>query len=70
MAPDEGHGFDVPVNKMAMFAAVERFLAEHLGGRFQEGGTRDVVQRLSEITVDPETVMTLHRVPSGGFSAR
>jgi hypothetical protein len=41
---------------MAAFAAAERFLAEHLGGRFHEGGTPEVVQRLSEITVDPETV--------------
>ena len=55
-APDEGHGFRRPVNNMAMYAAAEKFLARHLGGRFQEGGTPDVVKRLAEITVDPKTV--------------
>ena len=43
VAPDEGHGFARPVNNMAMFAAAEKFLAKHLGGRFQEGGTPEVV---------------------------
>ncbi len=56
LAPDEGHGFARPVNNMAAFAAAERFLAEHLDGRFQEGGTPEVVERLEEITVDPDTV--------------
>jgi dipeptidyl aminopeptidase/acylaminoacyl peptidase len=55
-APDEGHGFQRPVNNMAMFAAAEKFLAKHLGGRFQEGGTPEVMQRLKDITVDPATV--------------
>jgi dienelactone hydrolase len=58
LAPDEGHGFARPVNNMAAFAAAETFLAQHLEGRFQDGGTREVVQRLSEITVDPKTVET------------
>ncbi len=31
--PDEGHGFQRPENDMAFNAAVERFLAEYLGGR-------------------------------------
>lgn len=56
LAPDEGHGFARPVNNMAMIMSVERFLAKHLGGRFQEGGTPEVVKRLSEITVDVNTV--------------
>lgn len=30
---DEGHGFVNPDNNIAMYHAVERFLAEHLGGR-------------------------------------
>lgn len=55
-APDEGHGFHRPVNNMAMMAAVEKFLADHLKGRFQEGGTPEVLARLGEITVDPATV--------------
>ena len=53
LAPDEGHGFARPVNRMAAFMAAERFLSEHLGGRYQEGGRPEVVARLKEITVDP-----------------
>jgi dipeptidyl aminopeptidase/acylaminoacyl peptidase len=30
---DEGHGFLNPENQIDMYRAVERFLAEHLGGR-------------------------------------
>lgn len=56
LAPDEGHGFQRPVNNMAMIMSVEKFLAKHLGGRFQDGGTTEVVQRLQEITVDVKTV--------------
>jgi dipeptidyl aminopeptidase/acylaminoacyl peptidase len=56
LAPDEGHGFARPVNNMAMLAAAEKFLAKHLGGRFQESMPDDVRTRLAEITVDPKTV--------------
>ncbi len=56
LAPDEGHGFQRPVNNMAMVMSVEKFLAKHLGGRFQDGGTTEVVQRLQQITVDVKTV--------------
>lgn len=31
--PDEGHGFAKPENRLAFFAAAEKFLARHLGGR-------------------------------------
>lgn len=56
VAPDEGHGFARPVNNMAMIAAAEKFLAKHLGGRFQESMTDAVQKRLAEITVDPKDV--------------
>ncbi|HZH35562.1 MAG TPA: prolyl oligopeptidase family serine peptidase, partial [Pyrinomonadaceae bacterium] len=56
VAPDEGHGFARPVNNMAMIAKAEKFLAKHLGGRFQESMTPEVAKRLAEITVDPKTV--------------
>lgn len=56
VAPDEGHGFARPVNNMAMFATAEKFLAKHLGGRYQETMTPEVAQRLKEITVDVATV--------------
>ncbi len=32
---DEGHGFSKPENAMAFYAEAEKFLAEHLGGRFE-----------------------------------
>jgi dienelactone hydrolase len=57
LAPDEGHGFARPVNNLALFMAVEKFLAAHLKGRYQEGGSPEVVARLAEITVDPKTVV-------------
>src|SRR6266446_2467626 len=56
VAPDEGHGFARPVNNMAMFSEAEKFFAKYLGGRFQEGATSEVAQRLKEITVDVKTV--------------
>ncbi len=56
VAPDEGHGFARPVNNMAMIASAEKFLAKHLGGRYQEAVPADVATRLQEITVDPKTV--------------
>ncbi len=57
VADDEGHGFARPVNNMAMIAAAEKFLAKHLGGRYQESMTPEVTKRLGEITINPETVM-------------
>lgn len=56
VAPDEGHGFARPVNNMSMFATAEKFLAKHLGGRYQESMTPEVATRLKEITVDVKTV--------------
>jgi len=57
LAPDEGHGFARPVNNLALFMESEKFLAQYLGGRFQEGGSAESVARLKEITVDPKTVV-------------
>jgi dipeptidyl aminopeptidase/acylaminoacyl peptidase len=34
--PDEGHGFAKPENRLKFYAAAERFLAKHLGGRREE----------------------------------
>ena len=62
VAPDEGHGFARPVNNMAGFATIEKFLAKHLGGRFQESMTPEVATRLKEITVDPTTVALTKKV--------
>lgn len=41
---------------MAFLAAAEDFLAEHLGGRYQESMSPEVAQRLAEITVEIATV--------------
>jgi len=66
VAPDEGHGFQRPVNNMAMFMAAEKFLAKHLGGRAQEGAKEEVSKRLAEITVDPKTVKLKSKTQAGG----
>jgi dipeptidyl aminopeptidase/acylaminoacyl peptidase len=62
LADDEGHGFQRPVNNMALFMASEKFLAKYLDGRYQEGGKPEVVSRLKEITVDPKTVKLSKKV--------
>lgn len=57
LADDEGHGFAKPVNNMAMFAQMEKFLSEVIGGRFQKDMPEDVAKRLKEITVDISKVV-------------
>lgn len=52
LAEDEGHGFAKPVNRMAMYAETERFLAEKLGGRYDAAMPPDVAKRLQELRVD------------------
>jgi dipeptidyl aminopeptidase/acylaminoacyl peptidase len=69
VAPDEGHGFARPVNNMAMFATAEKFLAKHLGGRYQESSTPEVATRLKEITVDVKTVTLPKKVETVAASA-
>jgi dipeptidyl aminopeptidase/acylaminoacyl peptidase len=56
VAPDEGHGFAGRENRMALAAAMERFLAEHIGGRYQPDMPEYLATRLAAITVDPATV--------------
>jgi len=34
--PDEGHGFAKPENRLRFYGAAEKFLAKHLGGRYEE----------------------------------
>ena len=69
VAPDEGHGFARPVNNMAMFATAEKFLAKHLGGRYQESMTSEVAQRLKDITVDVATVSLPKKMEAVAASA-
>lgn len=56
LADDEGHGFAKPINQMAMYAEVERFLASKLGGRYQPTMPEDVAKRLNELRVDVSQV--------------
>lgn len=69
LAPDEGHGFARPVNNLALFMESEKFLAKHLGGRYQESGTVEEVARLKEISVDPKTVVLAKKIDPGTISA-
>ena len=52
LAADEGHGFQRPVNNMALYAEAEKFLAHYLKGRFQDSMPDEIARRLKEITVD------------------
>jgi uncharacterized protein (DUF885 family)/dipeptidyl aminopeptidase/acylaminoacyl peptidase len=57
VAPDEGHGFALPVNRLAAFAVTERFLAEHLGTRYQDSMSAEVAERVEQLTVDPQSLL-------------
>ena len=52
LAPDEGHGFRGRENRLAMFAEIERFLAEHLDGRLQDDMAPEVAERLADLRID------------------
>jgi dipeptidyl aminopeptidase/acylaminoacyl peptidase len=69
LAPDEGHGFQRPVNNLALMMEAERFLGVHLGGRFQESGTAEEVARLKEISVDPKTVVLAKKIDAASVGA-
>lgn len=51
---DEGHGFARPENKFAFYALVERFLATHLGGRFES-----MTNELDKTTLEPSQIEEL-----------
>jgi dipeptidyl aminopeptidase/acylaminoacyl peptidase len=56
VAQDEGHGFANALNNLASYAAIERFLAENVGGRYQSEMRPEIADKLDEITVDIESV--------------
>jgi len=62
LAPDEGHGFARPINNLVLFTSAEKFLAKHLGGRFQEGMTPAIIERMAVLTVDPKTVKLSRKI--------
>jgi len=62
LAPDEGHGFARPINNLVLFTSAEKFLAKHLGGRYQESMTPAIKERMAVLTVDPKTVVLAKKV--------
>jgi dipeptidyl aminopeptidase/acylaminoacyl peptidase len=56
LAKDEGHGFAKPLNKKAMYAEVEQFLASVLKGRAQTDMKEDVAKQLELIKVNVKQV--------------
>jgi len=65
VAPDEGHGFAGRDNRLAMYTALERFLAKHIGGRFQESVPPEIQKKLDALTVDVKTVKMPERATIG-----
>lgn len=63
VAPDEGHGFAGKENRLAVYTAMERFFAKHLGGRYQESVPPELQKKLQALTVDVKTV-TVAPVPT------
>jgi dienelactone hydrolase len=51
-APDEGHGYQKPINNLAAMGKAEVFLGKALHARYQEEMKPDAKKRLEEITVD------------------
>jgi dipeptidyl aminopeptidase/acylaminoacyl peptidase len=62
LAPDEGHGFARPINNLVLFTSAEKFLAKHLGGRYEESMTPAITERMAVLTVDPKTVVLAKKV--------
>ncbi|HSM37131.1 MAG TPA: alpha/beta fold hydrolase [Longimicrobiales bacterium] len=69
VAADEGHGFRGEMNRLALAAAMERFLAGHLGGRYQADVRPEIQEQLDAITVDPATVTLAERTADAGPAA-
>lgn len=51
VAENEGHGFAHPENRLAMIVAMEKFFAEHIGGRYQEEVGEEIEEVLSRMRV-------------------
>ncbi|HST06815.1 MAG TPA: S9 family peptidase, partial [Gemmatimonadaceae bacterium] len=61
LAPDEGHGFARPINNLVLFTAAEKFLAKHLGGRYQASMTPAITERMAVLSVDPKSVVVANK---------
>ncbi|HMA76330.1 MAG TPA: S9 family peptidase [Candidatus Krumholzibacteriaceae bacterium] len=69
VAPDEGHGFAGEENRMAFTVAMEKFLAKHLGGRFQKSVAPEISEKLEAITVPVDSV-SMPEISKGYESAK
>ncbi|MCF7884853.1 MAG: S9 family peptidase [Candidatus Marinimicrobia bacterium] len=56
VAPNEGHGFRQLDNRLVVAAAMEKFLAKQLGGRYQEKVSDNIRQRWEELRVNVDSV--------------
>ncbi len=70
LAPDEGHGFARPINNLVLFASAEKFLAKHLGGRYQESLSPAITERMAVLAVDPKTVQLSRKVEVAASSPK
>ena len=70
LAPDEGHGFARPINNLVLFASAEKFLAKHLGGRYQESLSPEITSRMAVLTVDPKTVQLSRKIEVAASSPK
>jgi len=70
LAPDEGHGFARPINNLTLYTAAEKFLAKHLGGRYQESTTPAIAARMKDLMVDPKTVVLASKVEVAATSPK
>jgi dipeptidyl aminopeptidase/acylaminoacyl peptidase len=64
VAPDEGHGFAGRDNRMALYTEMEKFFAQHIGGRYQESVTPEVKKKLGILTVDVKSVKAPGTAPA------
>ncbi len=64
VAPDEAHGYAGRDNKMALYAAMEKFFARHIGGRYQESVTPEVKKKLDILTVDVSSLKPPESAPA------
>jgi dipeptidyl aminopeptidase/acylaminoacyl peptidase len=67
VAADEGHGFAREDNRTAFRAAMEKFFAKQLGGRYQESMSEEVQAALDDMWVPVESVVLTK--PEGDIEA-
>jgi len=63
VAPDEGHGFANPNNRMALYRAMEQFFGDCLGGRVQPTMGESITAHLNGLIVDPDSIKLGKRKP-------